>query len=64
MGRAWVAGVSFVEIGDRVRFYSADGGSVAGIVEKLNPKRAKVKCGDVMWSVPYARHGATNCLER
>ena len=23
----------------------------------MNPKRANVQCGDVMWSVPYARLG-------
>ena len=42
------------EIGDRVRFLSADGGCMTGIVEKLNPKRAKVRCGADVWIVPYA----------
>ncbi len=26
-----------------------------GTIVRMNPKRAKVQCGDVMWSVPYAR---------
>ena len=42
------------EVGDRVRFFNADGGSVTGIVEKLNPKRAGVRCGADVWAVPYA----------
>ena len=28
------------------------------------PKRAKVKSGDVVWSVPYARLSATHRLDR
>ena len=35
-----------------------------GVIVRMNPKRAKVKCGDVMWSVPYAKLGATHCLDR
>ncbi len=48
------------DVGDRVRFLTADGGTLTSTVEKLNPKRARVQCGDVMWSVPYARL-STDC---
>ena len=40
--------------GDSVSFI-ARGKLRAGVIVRLNPKRAKVKCGDVAWSVPYAR---------
>ena len=43
------------DVGDRVRFSTADGGTLTGTVEKLNPKRARVSCGTVVWAVPY--HG-------
>ena len=42
------------EIGDSVRFLSAAGRPMTGIVEKLNPKRAKVRCGADLWVVSYA----------
>lgn len=41
------------DVGDRVRFLTADGGTQTGKVEKLNPKRARVSCGTVVWAVPY-----------
>lgn len=44
----------FFEVGDRVRFSLGDGGTMTGIVEKLNPKRASVRCGPDRWAVPYA----------
>ena len=44
----------FFEVGDGVRFRSNDGGLRTGTVEKLNPKRARVRCGDQDWVVPYA----------
>lgn len=31
------------EVGDKVRFSSANGSRLTGTVEKLNPKRARVK---------------------
>ena len=37
------------EAGDKVRFSTADRGRLTGIIAKLNPKRAKVECGNVMW---------------
>ncbi len=40
--------------GDAVTFI-ARGDVRTGTIVRMNPKRAKVKCGDVMWSVPYAR---------
>ena len=42
------------EVGDRVRFPTADG-TLTGTVEKLNPVRARVRCGADVWTVPYAR---------
>ena len=30
----------------------------------MNPKRAKVKCVVVVWSVPYAKLSATHRLDR
>ena len=42
------------DVGDRVRFSTAEG-TLTGTVEKLNPKRARVSCGTVVWAVPY--HG-------
>lgn len=41
------------EVGDRVRFATADG-TLTGTVEKLNPARARVKSGPDVWTVPYA----------
>ena len=41
------------DVGDRVSFSTADGGTLTGRVEKLNPKRARVRCGTVVWAVPY-----------
>ncbi len=41
------------EVGDRVRFPTADG-TLTGTVEKLNPARARVRCGADVWTVPYA----------
>ena len=43
------------DVGDRVSFSTADGGKLTGRVEKLNPKRARVRCGTAAWAVPY--HG-------
>ena len=40
--------------GDSVSFI-ARGKLRAGVIVRLNPKRAKVRCGDVAWSVPYPR---------
>ena len=31
---------------------------------RLHREAAKAKCGDVMWSVPYAKLGAAHCLDR
>lgn len=45
----------FFEIGDRVCFPASDGGRMSGTVEKLNPKRAGVRCGAHSWLVPYAK---------
>ncbi len=43
----------FFEIGDQVCFSASDGGRISGTLEKLNPKRASVRCGDGRWAVPY-----------
>ena len=39
-------------LGDEVAFAGADGRQRGEIV-KLNPKRAKVRCGETCWHVPY-----------
>ena len=39
-------------VGDEVTFTSS-GGSKRGEILKLNPKRAKVRCGETYWNVPY-----------
>lgn len=40
--------------GDSVSFI-ARGQLHTGVIVRMNPKRAKVKCGDTAWSVPYAQ---------
>ena len=40
--------------GDAVSFI-ARGNRHAGVIVRMNPKRAKAKCGDAMGSVPYTR---------
>ena len=42
------------QAGDAVAF-TARGDIRTGTIVRMNPKRAKVQCGDVTWSVPYAR---------
>ena len=39
-------------VGDAVMFTSRDGPR-HGAIMKLNPKRAKVRCGETGWNVPY-----------
>ena len=41
------------EAGDAVRFAGRDGTRKTGAIEKLNPKRARVRCEDGAWDVPY-----------
>ena len=41
------------EPGDAVRFATRSGPGKTGTIEKLNPKRARVRCEDGTWSVPY-----------
>ena len=43
------------EVGDEVSFATADGSKRTGTVERLNPKRARVRCGEERWDVPYRR---------
>lgn len=43
----------FFERGDRVRFRANEGSTLSGTVETLNPKRARVRCGTEIWTVPY-----------
>jgi len=43
-----------LRIDDRVGFRGKDNEEQFGTVIKLNPKRAKIKVGDTLWSVPYA----------
>ena len=41
------------DTGDAVRFATRAGSWKTGAIEKLNPKRARVRCEDGMWDVPY-----------
>ena len=41
------------EVGDEVSFAQADGSKRTGTVERLNRKRARVRCGEERWDVPY-----------
>ena len=41
------------EVGDAVRFAAGGGSWKTGAIEKLNPKRARVRCDDGLWDVPY-----------
>ncbi len=43
-----------LKVGDTVGFQDREGRDVYGAVTKLNPKRAKIKTPDGIWSVPYA----------
>lgn len=43
------------EVGDEVSFATADGSKRTGTVERLNRKRARVRCGRERWDVPYRR---------
>ena len=40
--------------GDTVEF-TGRGEVRTGVIERMNPKRARVRTGDAVWSVPYAR---------
>ena len=41
------------EVGDDVVFTTRDGSTMFGTIEKLNPKRARVRCAQARWNVPY-----------
>lgn len=41
------------DAGDAVRFVTKAGARKSGTIEKLNPKRARVRCEDGTWDVPY-----------
>ena len=43
------------EVGDEVSFTMPDGSKRTGTVERLNRKRARVRCGEECWDVPYRR---------
>ncbi|MXX07831.1 MAG: SprT family zinc-dependent metalloprotease [Gammaproteobacteria bacterium] len=43
------------DAGDEVWFSAAGKGRLRGSVQKLNPTRAKVRCGAEFWNVPYGR---------
>ncbi len=49
----WETAKAKFKTGDSVSF-SFRGESRLGIIERMNPKRAKVRCADTIWSVPYA----------
>ena len=42
------------EVGDRVGFFAGPARRASGVIEKLNPRRARVRCADEAWAVPYA----------
>lgn len=42
------------DIGDKVWFSTRGKGRLSGLVVKLNPTRAKVRCTDEIWKVPYS----------
>ena len=44
----------FFEVGDEVHFCTPDDSPRTDTVGTLNPKRARVRCGDGGWAVPYA----------
>lgn len=41
------------DVGDEVWFSARGKGRLSGLVVKLNPTRAKVRCTDTVWKVPY-----------
>ena len=41
------------EVGDDVVFTARDGSTRPGTIEKINPKRARVRCAQQRWDVPY-----------
>ena len=41
------------EVGDAVRFATASGLTKTGTIDKLNPRRAAVRCDGERWAVPY-----------
>ena len=44
----------FSKSADRVRFCIDDRGTLTGTLKKINPRRARVRCGADVWVVPYA----------
>ncbi|MCY3732576.1 MAG: SprT-like domain-containing protein [Rhodospirillaceae bacterium] len=44
----------YFEVGDRVGFFTSPTHRLTGVIEQLNPKRARVRCGEDTWAVPYA----------
>ena len=44
----------YFEAGDRVGFFTSPTYRLTGVIEQLNPKRARVRCGEDTWAVPYA----------
>ena len=45
---------SMFAVGDTVSFVTR-GDRIVGTIERMNPKRARVRSADTTWSVPYAR---------
>ena len=54
------------EVGDVVVFTARGGSTMLGTVEKLNPKRARVRCAQSRWNVPYVvlRHWEAPARDR
>ena len=47
--------------GDKVTFAGPGGARQTGTIAKLNPTRAKVRCGRTFWNVPYGSLSSANC---
>lgn len=54
------------EIGDEVWFSARGKGRLSGLVVKLNPTRARVRCAETVWKVPYGglHHVCTSTAEK
>ncbi len=43
------------DVGDEICFSATGKGRLRGSIQKLNPTRARVRCGAEIWTVPYDR---------
>lgn len=54
------------DVGDEVWFSACGKGRLSGLVVKLNPTRARVRCAETVWKVPYGglHHVCTSTAEK